>query len=160
MDEIYTGIISAFVGAICGAIGGGIVSYFISMRIFKKTHEYQNKENVNKILSSIDHEVSNNLKIARENQKNASQGRSTDQRHNFSMFTFTAYDKFSGNITTKLKGQLGENAITHLMNGYNQCRKFNQVFKEYKEGKKPSSRSDLQNFGKIISEFETYQSLR
>ena len=70
------------------------------------------------------------------------------------MFTFTAYDKFSGNITTKLKGQLGENAITHLMNGYNQCRKFNQVFKEYKEGKKPKSRTDLQNFGKIKYKFE------
>jgi len=156
MDEI----LSAVIGALCGTISGGIVSYFIAMRIQRKDQNYRGKEDIDNILSSIDSEVSNNLKIAKENQNNASHGMSTAERHNFSMFSFVAYDKFSISINTKLKSYLGSKAIDHLINGYKQCKRFDQAFKDYKEGKRPSSRSDLIDFGGIISNFEEYQKIR
>lgn len=160
MDEIYISIISAVVGAICGSIGGGIVSYIITMKILKKTQDYQDKENVDTILNSIDQEVSNNLKIARENQKNASRGGSTAQRTNFSIFSFAAYDHFSTSINTKLRDQIGDSIIKHLTDGYNQCRKFNSDFSLYKDGKRPTSRLNVPYFNKIINNFEEYQKLR
>ena len=143
-----------------GGVIGSLVTHFLARRIQKKSWEKEESDQIDTMLFSLDLEVESNLGTARENQKNASQGRSTAQRRNFSMFNFTAYDKFNVSITTKLKDQIGEKAINHLINGYKQCQRFNQAFRDYKEGRRPSSRSDLQNFRKIIHEFETYQNIR
>jgi len=156
MDEIYVNILMVVVGA----ISGGIVSYFVTMKINKKTQDQEGKENIDTILSSIDQEISNNLKNAIDNKKNATQGQSTAQRTRFTTFSFTAYNHFTTSINTKLKDQLGENAINLITEGYNQCRKFNSDFSLYKDGKRPTSRLNAHYFDKIITNFEEYQKLR
>jgi len=142
--------------AIIGVVVGAVITHFLDRRLLKKTHEKEEIDNRDTILSSLDLEVNTNLKIARDNQRNANQGRSTRQRHNFSNFSFTAYDKFSTSINTKLKNKLGDKAIKHLTDGYNQCRKFNSDFSLWKNGKKPTSRLNGSYFNKIIINFEEY----
>lgn len=143
-----------------GVVAGSLVTHLLDRRLLKKKWKKEEGEKVDMILSSLDLEVKNNLTIAKENQKKSSQGTSTAQRRDYSYFNFSAYDHFSKSVTTPIKEQIGAEALNHLVSGYKQCRKFNQVFKEYRDGKKISSRSDLQNFNKIIIEFETYLKLR
>lgn len=134
---------------IIGIIAGSLFTHFLDRRLLKKKWKKEEMVIIDNMLSSLDYEVKNNLEIAKENQENSSHGKSTAQRHNYSLFLFTAYEHFSISLNSKLKGQIGEDALNHLVNGYKQCRKFDQVYKEYKGGKRPASRSDLRNFRKI-----------
>lgn len=145
---------------IVGVVIGAVITYFLDRRLLKKIQEKEEKDNIDTILSSMDLEVNTNLKIARDNQRNANQGRSPRQKHNFSNFSFTAYDKFSTSINIKLKDKLGDKAIEHLTDGYNQCRKFNSDFNLYKNGIKPTSRLTAPYFNNIIINFEEYLKLR
>ena len=145
---------------IVGVVIGAVITYFLDRRLLKKTQEKEEKDNIDTILSSMDLEVNTNLKIARDNQRNTNQGRTPRQKHNFSNFSFTAYDKFSISINTKVKNQLGYKAINHLTDGYNECQKFNSDFNLYTNGIKPTSRLTAPYFNKIIINFEEYLKLR
>ena len=146
--------------AVVGIVIGALITHLLDRILLKKNWKKEESDIIDNILSSLDLEVESNLSIARENQKNANRGRSLAQRTNFNTFSFKAYDHFIKSINSKLKNQLKEQLIKCINDGYSQCRKFNNDFNLYKNGKKPTARLNGAYFNRIIINFQEYQKLR